>query len=635
MSGIAGVVYADGRPVAPETLAALRDTLCHVTPDRSAQWTNGPVGLAQVTLWTTPESRSEAFPLIDARSSLALVADARLDNRDELISLLGLGDRPPSEVTDGALILGAYRAWGERCAGHLLGDFSFAIWDAPQQTLYCARDHLGIRPFYYYLSRQVFAFASEINPLLTLPGIPRRVNETRVAEFLRLTESVDKRGTFYEDIWRLPPGTWMTVKDGQCRTQSYWALDPTYELPPASDEAYTEQFRALFFEAVRCRLRSAYPVGTILSGGLDSAAVTCVADELKSGSDLPLHTFSAYFTGEHGHDERPFIEAIRAKHPHLISHFMDGGHLDLSGNDVKQIVLNQQEPFWYSFLFVLYALYREAANRGVRVLLDGIDGDSTVATVERPYLTDLLRTGRWGTFAAEVNGSLRRQGLSSRPTAQHWFAAVRYYGLESLVTNPIREQWNKFLGQTQSGTSDLANPDLILRIEPQLTRRGAARKRGRIPAARLAHYKTLEESAFPYHTEMLYRAAAASAVEVRHPFRDKRLVEFCLALPPGQRSHHGESRVILRRALAPVLPQQVSERVGKGMVSHRYLRSLLLNDPNPLADEILANKRLTSYVNHQIMSEIYEGYRSPNESGTLPVWYSASLGLWLHWTSLD
>lgn len=368
MSGIAGVVYADGRPVAPETLAAMRAALTHSTPDASAQWVNGAVGLAQVTLWTTPESRTESFPLIETSNNLALVADARLDNRDELIPLLGLGDRPASKVGDGQLLLAAYRAWGERCAEHLLGDFAFAIWDETQHTLYCARDHLGIRPFYYFGSPQFFVFGSEINALLTLPNVPRRVNEIRVAEFLRLTESSDRRGTFYADIFRLPPGAWMTVRDGHCRTQSYWSLDPTYELPPASDEENDEQFRELFFESVRCRLRSAYPVGTILSGGLDSAAVTCVADELlQSQSGSPLHTFSAYFTGEDGHDERPFIEAIRAERPRLISHFMDGGHLDLNADDVKQIVLNQAEPFWYSFLFVLYGLYRMAATQGVRV----------------------------------------------------------------------------------------------------------------------------------------------------------------------------------------------------------------------------------------------------------------------------
>lgn len=642
MSGIAGLVSADARPVAPETLAAMRNALDHVTPDHSAQWISRAVGLTQVTRWTTPESRFESFPLIDASSNLALVADARLDNRDALIPLLGFGDRPATQVTDGQLILAAYRAWGNRCAERLLGDFSFAIWDAPQQTVYCARDHLGIRPLYYHIaadthtSPHVLAFASEIKALLTLPGVPHRVNETRVAEYLRLTESGDKRGTFYQDIWRLPPGAWMTVRDGHCRTQSYWALDPTYELPPASDEAYAEQFRELFFEAVRCRLRSAYPVGTILSGGLDSASVTCVADELmQTESDLPLHTFSAYFTGEHGHDERPYIEAIRAERPRLVSHFLDGGHLDLTAADVKQIVLHQQEPFWYSFLFVLYGLYRQAANRGVRVLLDGIDGDSTVATLRRPYMTHLIRTFQWGAFTSEVNENIRRQGLSRRPAARHWVNAVRQYAIAPLATEPIKEQWNKFRGQGRLGPSDFANPDLIRRVESQLLRRSAANGRVRIPAARLEHYRLLEESIFPYHTEMLYRAAAASGVELRHPFRDKRLVEFCLALPPRQRLLDGKSRSILRRALVRVLPREVSERGGKGMVTHRYLRMLLLNDSNPLADTVLANERLTSYVNRSIMREIYEGYRNPDESGTLPVWYSASLGLWLHWTNLD
>ena len=135
---------------------------------------------------------------------LVVTADARIDNRDELIAVLGLTGRPWEEITDAELILGAYRRWGERCPERLLGDFAFAIWDRRNQTLFCARDHFGVKHLYFYRSNPIFVFGSEIKALLCLPEVPRRLNEARLADYLMLI-SEDKSATLYQDIFRLPP----------------------------------------------------------------------------------------------------------------------------------------------------------------------------------------------------------------------------------------------------------------------------------------------------------------------------------------------------------------------------------------------------------------------------------------------
>ncbi len=193
----------------------------------------------------------------------------------------------PSDVTDAELILRAYKRWGERSPEHLLGDFAFAIRDAHRDVLFCARDHFGVKPFYYHHAPgRLFCFASEIKGLLALAEVPRRLNETRVADYLvPLLE--DKVITFYEEIVRLPPAHRMTVSRDGVRIEEYWALDPTREIRMKSGEEYAEAFREIFTEAVHCRLRSAFPVGSMLSGGLDSSSIVCVARKLIAKNGFP------------------------------------------------------------------------------------------------------------------------------------------------------------------------------------------------------------------------------------------------------------------------------------------------------------------------------------------------------------
>lgn len=315
MSAIAGIYYLDDRRVNRADLARMIDILAHRGPDGSNIWSERAVGFGHRMLWTTPESLLEKLPLVNQSGDLAITADARIDNRDELIAALAFNDRPSEKITDSQLILAAYEKWGDRCLEHLLGDFAFAIWDGRNQIVFCARDHFGVKPFYYYYrAGQVFVFASEIKALLCLSEVPRRLNEVRIADYLTAMME-DKSNTSYQGILRLPPAHTMTVSyGGGIRLRSYWSVDPSRELRLNSDEEYADAFRELFTEAVRCRVRSAFPVGSHLSGGLDSSYITCIARELlpqEAGS--VLHTFSNIFDDVAQCDERPFIEAVLAQ----------------------------------------------------------------------------------------------------------------------------------------------------------------------------------------------------------------------------------------------------------------------------------------------------------------------------------
>ena len=293
MSGIAGILHFDGRPVEAEDVERMLEQMPHRGSDAVGIWRRGSVGLGHRLLHTLPEDTGSRFPLVVSDGEFVVTADIRLDNRETLISTLGLGDRDPGSISDTYLLLVAYQKWGERCPEHLLGDFAFAIWDERRKALFCARDHMGLKTLCYYLSADTFVFASDIKGLWGIPEVPKQVNEREIAAYLA-NIFPDKSATFFNHIFRLPPAHTMSIRDGGFQLRSYWEPNPSPDVKPSSDAEYAEQFKVIFIEAVRCRLRSVYPIGSMLSGGLDSSSVTCIARNLLQDSGkAPLPTFSA------------------------------------------------------------------------------------------------------------------------------------------------------------------------------------------------------------------------------------------------------------------------------------------------------------------------------------------------------
>ncbi len=241
MSGICGVYYLDGMPAGRAILESMLLSIQHRGTDGTGIWSQGPVGVAHCTRWISREDRHERQPVLSSHADLVLVADARIDNRTDLIKSFSMMDRPASEISNGRLILKAYQTWGEACPEKLEGDYAFAIWDTRMQHIFCARDAAGVKPFYYYSSDQLFAFASEIKGLLTIPGLSRRLNERKLADYL-LWSFEDTRDTFYQDIHRLPSASSLVIRQGEQRLRQYWSLDPHREIHRANELAYIEFF---------------------------------------------------------------------------------------------------------------------------------------------------------------------------------------------------------------------------------------------------------------------------------------------------------------------------------------------------------------------------------------------------------
>lgn len=624
MSAIAGVYVRSGPPLDQEAVCRMVTSMAYRRFDSVATWRSERVSLGNGHWRNTPESLYEQLPLIDQDRGVVLVADARIDNRKELISTLGISRSviEDASIPDSQLIRLSYEKWGQSCVNHLVGDFAFALWDDARQELFAARDHLGVRPFYYYDSPSLFAFGSEIKALLYLPEVPSQLNETRVADYL-LGDFQDYSSTFYRNILRLPPAHTAVVSQTIIRISSYWALDPTREIRLASDDEYAEAFRETFHEAVRCRLRTIVPVGSLLSGGLDSSSIVCVARQLLPNNQT-LHTFSAVFPNTASCDERPYIQAV-CRGGSLSSHLVEGDSL-LPLDDMEQVWGYEDEAFYAPNLFLHRALYRQAQKEGVRIILDGLDGDTTVSH-GLAYLGDLAQAGRWFEALREA------RALSRRLNRPAW-RLFRAHMLSPHVPALLRRSWRAIRPVnghmkikrvlSRSFLAQNGRDGRIVHGAGDLPHEG-------IPLSRARHFQALTRGLLSFCLEIMNRSAAAYSLEPRYPFFDKRLVELCLALPGDQKLRRGWTRFVLRRAMAGILPEEIQWRPSKSDLSPNFITRLIFSDPQRLQRTIVGNTDVLSpYFDVPALLRVYQrAARRPTEENALIVWKAATLAGWL------
>ncbi len=254
------------------------------------------MGLGLCSRQITPESVFEKSSYQICAGTVSLVAAARLDNRSELCTAFGLDSSQSAITSDLALIARAYERWGQDCVHRLLGDWSFAAVHHQTNRFFLARDHYGNTGLHYCQVGNHFAFASGIEGLLAIKGMPKKVNDQKIAQML-IVWLHDGSSTYYQDIMRLPPAHSLSFENGTLKLERYWQLENTPSLRLRSSQEYVECFLSIFRTAVHDRMRSRFPVATTLSSGLDSGAVTVLAaqaarernERLTAFTSVPVH----------------------------------------------------------------------------------------------------------------------------------------------------------------------------------------------------------------------------------------------------------------------------------------------------------------------------------------------------------
>lgn len=576
MASIACTFNLNDQPASTADLQLMLDVQAHRGPDGGAAWTGGPVGLACGALFTTPESVLERLPLTHAASGTTIAADARIDNRDELIRALALPRAEAAAMGDGALILAAYRRWGTAAPSKLVGDFAFAIWDSRQQRLFAARDALGVKPLHYHHAPQrLFALASEEGALRALPAVPLRLDEGRIADFLvSELEGIDKTSTFSANIQRLPPACWMTVDRKGLRTRTWWAPEVTQPIRFRSDDQYVDAFLEHFSRAVRCRLRSVTPPASMLSGGMDSSAVVAVARSIQNQSGgTRLHTFSAVTPDGSSCPETHFIHRVLGSGSQA-AHLVAADRLDPFLGDLQQAAAAPDNLFDI-FMTLPLALYRAARGEGCTTLLDGVAGDS-LCSVGTGYLAHLLRQGRWLTVLADAF----RKGTTVREYDSAWYL-LHTNARAALATDRLRKLKQRFLpgddGVREAMRESAIRPAFAARIglKDRLRQLRSHHAGGLSQNPVQAHARKLRHPYLTVGLERYDRVAARCGIEPRCPYTDRRLVEFYLSLPLDQKDRRGWSKYLLRRSMTRHLPRDVCFRTDKHHLGWQFTTALM------------------------------------------------------------
>lgn len=442
--------------------------------------------------------------------------------------------------TDTEVILRAYRQWGPSCVEHFKGMWGLAIYDRNERKLFCSRDRFGIKPFYYFATPSLLLFASEIKQILEHPAVNREVDETVVFRYLAQGIQDYSEATFFSGIRQLPAGHSLHVDLSGAtlamRVERYWEL-PIVEEPGAGDEAYVERFADLFHTAVREHLRSDVPVGSCLSGGLDSSSI--VAAAASADRSTQIHAFSSCFD-DPALDERPFIREMLSS-AGLAAHWVFP-KADGFWNDLSCLIWHQDEPVGGTSVYAQWCVMRAARQAGIPVLLDGQGGDELLCGYRKFYVFYLWHLLKHTHPRAISEGASWALGGGIRSwSASH---AKRYLSSSQKARRSIMSRVcsSAFLQRTQSFATAQIGPGRSLqhRQKDDLIRYS-------LPS--LLHYED--------------RNSMAHSVESRVPMLDHDLATFAVNCPPALKLRKGRTKWILREAMKGKLPERVRLRKTK------------------------------------------------------------------------
>lgn len=564
MSAIAGVWRFDDMPGSATDCALMLSAQGVYGPHDSRQWSDGPLTMGRKLFRTLPEDVHDHQPLQSRDGRLALVADIRLDNRDEMAAALGLPTPAIRQLCDAAILLESLQRWGENALTRLIGDFAFVLWDASARRLLLARDFLGQRPLHYHRGRGFFAFASMPKGLHALSTIPYTPDEQTVAEFVALMPQRGSR-TFFKDIERIEPAHVVTVSSGGTSSRCYW--EPQRQRTGRGTSAdYAEGLRHHLDLATKSRLRVVNgAVGAHLSSGFDSASVTATAARLLAPTGgrvvaftaVPREGYNGLAPRNRFGDEGPLAAMTAVMYPN-IEHIM-------VRSDNRSPLEPLDSAFYFSerpILNVCNTVWAEAINRAARerklgVMLIGQMGNMTVSYDGLELLPELLRTGRVIRLWAEMASLVAKSGMRWRGALARTFGAFTPVWLWKWANETFLDHKQDILAYTALRRERLAEFDLAATAkERQLDfsyrpwKDGFAMRRwvlGRVDPGN-GRKATL----------------AAWGIDQRDPTADRRLVEYCLSVPTEHYLADGTTRALAKRALAGRLPQAILDEQKKG-----------------------------------------------------------------------
>ena len=664
MCGI-GAIYSPRTPLKAETLCAMQAAVRHRGPDDE-----GTVcfsrGSAAAVVCGGPDTPapiySAAFPYAPAGDS-AIPGDtylALIHRRLSILDLTPTGHQPMCSVdgecwityngeiynyvelreelktlghtflsqSDTEVILAAYRVWGRKCLARFNGMFAFVLFDRAQRRLFAARDRFGVKPLYYWVSPEGFvALASEIKQFAALPSWHPRVNGQRAYDFLNwaLLDHTDE--TMFKGVYQLRGGEALDIDlavnalstgpGGRLDTFEWYQLRPRPFSGTIADAA--QELRHLVSDSVLLRLRADVPVGSCLSGGLDSSSIVCTMNELLREQDANAHqkTFSACAAVAR-FDERSFIEEV-VRHAAVDAHYVYPP-LESLFTHLDRITLHQDEPFGSTSIFAQWHVFGLAAAEKVKVMLDGQGADEQLAGYHNyfaPRFGNLLRALEWTTLWQEMRATQRLHGYSTI-----W--GVKQ-ALNNVLPEALRQPLRRLAGKAGTVAPWLGFDKLNAHPRDPFLDAGTAKA----PSVRAMSLSQLRATSLPMLLHWEDRDSMAHSIEARVPFLDYRLVEFTLGLPDEFKIHDGVTKRVLREAMRGVLPERVRNRMDKlGFVTPEevWLRE---GSPDGFRRALRAAVDASAGILNQKVFAVFEDIVAGRRPFDFMVWRWISFGNWM------
>ncbi|OFX88396.1 MAG: hypothetical protein A2W99_07955 [Bacteroidetes bacterium GWF2_33_16] len=541
------------------------------------------VGFGQVLFSPSPETG------FFSTSDYIVIADCRIDNKQQLAENLQLNELNPP---DDYLILKAYEKWGVQCAEHIVGDFAFAIWNKQKEEIFCARDHFGIKPFYYCFDEKGFIFSSEIKAILTQTDLDFTPNEQYIADTLSIVKS-EKDSTFYSEIKKLPPAHYFVLKNDQLEVKEYWKLLPQETLGLNHDEIIN-QFKELLVEAVKCRASENLIIGSELSGGIDSSSITAIAAQfcrVKTFSHVmpdnllgKIHPFK---------DEREYITLLDDYCDIQERFFITSestGVLNAINQNLEDLEFITQQ----NFSVFSDCLYIKAQEEGVSILFSGFGGDEVVSSKSGSYMDELASQGLWN----ELKQDLKNQNLTKK---NYYKRLYKYYLKNKLpvffrLISKLKEKSPWYEGKFENlAINKLFSDKMKIRERYYFQ----FEKNEKITSQE----KNIERICHPHVSQRLEYCSTAArkfGIEYSYPLFDKRLIEYYLSMPVLLKARNGVQRYTIRKAIEKFVPEKIYQRNDKSGTTIPTTFMRMLSDKDKISEIILrakANPKITQYIN--------------------------------------
>lgn len=590
MCGIAGFYNTNNlmTDATENDLKKMIRTLAHRGPDDEGYYFSGSLGLAQRRLSIIDLSQKAHQPMHDDINRLWIAFNGEIYNFQNIKEELLKKKYEFQSTSDTEVILYAYREWGEECLKKFIGMFAFALWDEFERKLFIARDRLGIKPLYYYYKNGAFVFASELKAILKHPHFEKTIDFSGLYQYL-IFQYVPEPKTIYNNTFKLSPGSYMIIRDGEMKIKSYWDIEKSGQKDEYSaNNEYLERFESLLKDSIKLRQISDVPIGAFLSGGIDSSTVVAL---LQEQNNKPVRTFSIGFN-EQLFDEAPFARKV--------ADFLNTDHTEMyvtpkEAMDVVALLpVFYDEPFSDSSAIPTY-LVSKIAREHVKVCISGDGGDELFSGYNRYTIMNMMKTIPLRKELAALAGImpefiwkiLAKIGKSALPmnniTPERLKEVINVLKKESIeiYLNFVKIWGEEEAGRLLSTTMHNLDETRFYKLFSELGKISEPEK------FTLIDIKT-------YLTDDILtkvdRASMAHGLEVRVPFLDHRVVEFSGRLPFQLKLKGRETKHLLKKLLFSKIPSSIFARPKQGFSIP--VSTWLKNELKYLVDEYLNPSRI-------------------------------------------